>query len=69
MSTINTTMGAIGTTETAVRPATKGFWQRFMAKLIAHRQEQTNRQLAVYINGLSDSQRKDIGYPSAGDLR
>ena len=69
MSIHSTTLDAHGAIDRADRPAKKGFWQRFYAKMIAARQAQARREIQAYINDLSDQQRKDLGFPTAADKR
>ena len=69
MSIHATTLGAHGAIDTSSRPATKGLWHRVLDKLVAARQEQARRQIEAYINGLSEQQRKDLGFPTAADRR
>lgn len=69
MSIHSTTLDTHGAIDRAARPATKGFWHRFYEKMVAARQAQARRHIQSYINGLSEQQRKDLGFPTAADQR
>ena len=69
MSTQTTTIGAHGAFETAGRTRAKGFWHRLFDRMVAARQAQADRAIAAYIKGLSDQERKDLGFPTIADMR
>jgi hypothetical protein len=63
MTNYSATIGTTASIDTESRPATKGFWRRLFDRMVAARQAQADRQIQIYINGLSDQARKDLGFP------
>jgi len=68
MSTHSNVIGAHGAAELRDAPA-KGFWRRLFDNIVKARQAQARLQVQKYLDQLNEQQRKDLGYPSAGDRR
>lgn len=69
MSIQSNTFDVSGAIETSGRAGKPGFWSRFFAKMIAAQEARAKREIAHYIAGLSEQQRKDRGLTATGQLR
>jgi hypothetical protein len=69
MSTHSTMLDAHGAVETSTRATGKGFWRRLFDRMVAARQAQANREIAAYLQGLSEQERRNLGYPTLASFR